>query len=337
MPPTKRKPAANKQITEIENPLAAVKAAIAARPASKTTIKTAFKATSNSAPKVTSQGITKASSAQRRKSGARKSKGLSLQWKFVIALILLILLSPLYYGYVLKIFSSATRWVLDIGEDPNYRTYKSFDIQIPKRYNIHGIDVSSYQGKIDWKMVKAMKEDEVQISYAFIKATEGVSSVDPYFQRNWREAPKAGIICGAYHFFIPKKSGLWQARFFLQTVKFEGGDLPPVVDVEHLSGVSPQKMRAELKDFIQHVENKTKVKPIIYSGLAFYNNYLKGYFDSYPLWIAHYYQSDLKAGAETNWFFWQHSDKARINGINHVVDFNAFRGDSLSFQQMLIK
>ncbi|MET4140374.1 glycoside hydrolase family 25 protein [Pedobacter sp. UYP1] len=286
------------------------------------------KATPKTAPKV---------APKRRKPASKKKKGLSLQWKFVITGLLLILFSPLYYGYVLKLFTSTTRWILDIGEDPNYRTYKSFDIQIPKRYTIHGIDVSSYQGKIDWTKVKAMKDDDVSIKFAFIKATEGVSSVDPYFQRNWREAPKAGIICGAYHYFIPKKSGLWQARFFLQTVKYESGDLPPVIDIETLSGVSPEKMRVELKDFITHVERKTGVKPIIYSGLVFYKDYLKGHFDGYPLWIAHYYKAELKAGANTKWSFWQHSDKARITGINHVVDFNAFRGDSVSFQQLLIK
>lgn len=274
---------------------------------------------------------------RKRKAPVKKKKGISLQWILVLTGLLLILFSPLYYGYVLKLFSSTTRWIMDIGEDPNYRTYKSYAIQIPKRYSVHGIDVSSYQGKIDWKKVKSMKEDDVQVTFAFIKATEGISSVDPYFQRNWREAPKAGIVCGAYHYFIPKKSGLWQARFFLQTVKFDQGDLPPVVDIEQLSGVSPEKMRTELLDFLNHIEKKTKVKPIIYSGLVFYKDYLKGHFDNYPLWIAHYYKTDLKAGADANWFFWQHSDKAKINGINHIVDFNAFKGDSLSFRQMLIQ
>ena len=274
---------------------------------------------------------------RRKKAPAKKRKPFPMALKIFIAGLLLILFSPLYYGYVLKLFSSTSRWIMDIGEDPNYRTYKSYAIRIPKKYSIHGIDVSSYQGKIDWKKVKSMKEDSVHITFAFIKATEGISSVDAYFQRNWREAPKAGIICGAYHYFIPRKSGLWQARFFLQTVKFEEGDLPPVVDVEDLSGQSPEKMRKELKDFIHHVEKKTGVKPIIYSGLVFYRDYLKGYFDGYPLWIAHYYQQELKAGATTKWHFWQHSDKARINGISHIVDFNAFKGDSLSFQQLLIR
>src|SRR5690606_30109782 len=127
-----------------------------------------------------------------------------------------------------------------------YRTYESFDIRIPKPYTIYGIDVSYYQGKIDWPKVKAMEEDGVKVTFAFIKATEGLLSVDPYFQRNWREAPKAGIKVGAYHFFRPKKSGLWQANFFLQTVSLEKGDLPPVVDIESLDGVSPDKMRKEL-------------------------------------------------------------------------------------------
>lgn len=274
---------------------------------------------------------------KRKKAPVKKKKVIPMQLKILIAGLLLVLFSPLYYGYVLKLFSSTTRWIMDIGEDPNYRNYKSYAIRIPKRYTVHGIDVSSYQGKIDWKKVKSMREDSVKITFAFIKATEGVSSVDPYFQRNWREAPKAGIVCGAYHYFIPRKPGLWQARFFLQTVKFEEGDLPPVVDVEDLSSQTPEKMRKELRDFISHVEKKTKVKPIIYSGLVFYRDYLKGHFDAYPLWIAHYYQPELKAGSDTKWFFWQHSDRARITGINHVVDFNAFKGDSLSFQQMLIR
>ncbi|WP_316841453.1 glycoside hydrolase family 25 protein [Pedobacter gandavensis] len=266
----------------------------------------------------------------------KKKKAMALEWKFAIVGLMLILLSPFYYGYIIKGFSSTWRWMKDWGQDPNYRTYSSFDIRIPKKHSIHGIDVSYYQGKIDWRKVKAMKEDEVQVKFAFIKATEGILSVDPYFQRNWREAAKAGIVCGAYHFFRPQKSGEWQAKFFLQTVKFEEGDLPPVVDIEQLNGVDPASMRKELQEFIRYVEKKTKVKPIIYSGLTFYKDYLKGHFDEYPLWIAHYHQAKLKVSGDTNWFFWQHSDKARITGINHVVDFNAFNGDSTAFERLRI-
>jgi lysozyme len=259
-----------------------------------------------------------------------------IPWKLIAIGALLILLSPFYYGYVLKFFSSSWRWIKDIGSSSNYRTYKSYGIRIPTRYHIHGIDVSYAQGKIDWPRVSAMEEDSVHISFAFIKATEGLLTVDPYFKRNWREAPKMGIRCGAYHFFRPYKNGLWQARFFLQNVKLESGDLPAVVDVERLDGQSPAAMRSQLNSFLKHVQAKTHVRPIIYTGLSFYKDYLEGYYDDYPLWIAHYNREDLKAGASTNWWFWQHSEKGKVNGINHTVDFNVFKGDSLAFERFVI-
>jgi lysozyme len=267
----------------------------------------------------------------------KKSKGWPTSVKVGIAFLLLVLLSPFYYGYVLRTFTSAWRWLRDAGGNPHYRTYKSFNIRIPDKYAIHGIDVSYAQGKIDWQKVKSMEEDSVHISFAFIKATEGVLLVDPCFQRNWREAPKAGIICGAYHYFKPSKSGKWQAKFFLQTVKIEKGDLPIVVDVEELNGVTPVKMRQELKDFLAYIQAKTDVKPIIYSGISFYQDYLAGYFPENILWIAHYHEPELKISSGTNWLFWQHSDKATIIGINHVVDFDAFKGDSAAFRKLLIQ
>lgn len=280
----------------------------------------------------------KARSTVKRKPASKKKKagGIPVQWKITAAGFLLILLSPFYYGYILRSASATWRWILDIGQDTNYRTYKSFNIRIPSGYSMHGIDVSSFQGKINWQKVKAMNDDGVHISFAFIKATEGVLSMDPYFQRNWREAPKAGIVCGAYHYFLPQKSGVWQARFFLQTVKVEKGDLPMVVDIERLYGTPPVKMREQLLSFIKHITNKTGVKPIIYTNISFYQDYLQGYFDEYTLWIAHYYQPKLKVGSNTNWQFWQNSDKARINGINMKVDFNVFKGDSTEFAKLLI-
>ncbi|MEO6851025.1 MAG: glycoside hydrolase family 25 protein [Mucilaginibacter sp.] len=267
----------------------------------------------------------------------KNAKGWPVKLKVAIAGIILVLLSPFYYGYVLKGFSSAWQWIRDIGGNPHYRTYKSFNIRIPDKYAIHGIDVSYAQGKIDWQKVKTMEEDSVHISFAFIKATEGILSIDPYFQRNWREAPKAGIICGAYHYFKPSKSGKLQARLFLQAVKIEKGDLPPVVDVEELNGVSPEKLRKELKVFLTFIETKTGVKPMIYSGLSFYQDYLSAYFGGYTIWIASYNQPELHTSSGTHWLFWQHSDRATINGINHVVDFDAFKGDSATLRNLLVK
>jgi lysozyme len=109
------------------------------------------------------------------------------------------------------------------------------------------------------------------------------------------------------------------------------------VDVEELNHVTPEKMRQQLKDFLVYIYKKTGVKPIIYSGTSFYHDYLKGYFDDYPLWLADYDQPELTLSNGRKWLFWQHSDKATITGINHVVDFDAFSGDSVAFRQLLIK
>ncbi|MGZ3776313.1 MAG: glycoside hydrolase family 25 protein [Mucilaginibacter sp.] len=267
----------------------------------------------------------------------KKSKSWPVQVKVAVAGIVLVLLSPFYYGYVLKFFSSSWRWVRDMGGNPHYHVYPNFNIAIPDKYKIHGVDVSYAQGHIDWQKVRAIDEDSVRITFTFIKATEGLLSVDPYFQRNWREAAKAGIVCGAYHYFKPSKSGAAQAKFFLQVAKTEKGDLPMVVDVEELNKQSPAQMREQLKDYLAYIEKKTKIKPIIYSGISFYNDYLKGYFDDYHLWVANYGQADTKLPGGRQWIVWQHSDKATITGINHVVDFDAFYGDSSAFQQLLIK
>ena len=267
---------------------------------------------------------------------SRKKKTLfSTQRTIALVAAVLLLLSPFYYGYVLRTVTSTWRWLTDIGANHHYRNYKSFNIRIPDLYSIHGIDVSSYQGYINWKKVKGMKEDSVHVSFAFIKATEGVFLVDPYFQRNWRECPKAGIPCGAYHFFRPKFNGKWQARFFLQAVKAQKGTLPMVVDIERLDGMKPAKMRQDLKDFLDEVTLKTQRKPIIYTGLQFYKDNLAGYFNDYTLWISSFDHPELAISTKINWQFWQHSEKARVNGIGWIVDFDVFRGDSTAFKKML--
>ena len=252
-------------------------------------------------------------------------------------ILILILASPLYYRYIASGFISAWHWFKDIGEDTNYRHYKSFNIHVSEKYTIHGIDVSYAQGKIDWPQVRAMDENGLHISFVFVKATEGEQFVDSYFQRNWREAAKNGFVCGAYHFFRPEKNGKLQAQLFLKTVRPEQGDLPPVVDVEQLDKVSPEHMRAELDTFFMTIRHKIRVKPIIYTGLSFYRDYLKGYEDDYPLWIAHYDQPEDRINAAADWRFWQHSSQATVNGIHHAVDFDTFRGDSTAFRELLVR
>ena len=213
--------------------------------------------------------------------------------------------------------------------------YPEFGIEIPTNYSIHGIDVSKYQDVIDWSSVKDMKVGSVQMSFAFIKATEGLGNEDAYFQRNWKKAKDAGLARGAYHFFLATKSGKAQAENFINSVELLPGDMPPVLDIEQTYGVSPDKLRARAKEWLQTIQDHYHVMPIIYTNVDFYKQYLKDDFDGYPLWIAHYLQKE-RPSIYRDWAFWQHSEAGRVNGILTRVDFDVFNGDSAEFRKLLI-
>lgn len=216
-----------------------------------------------------------------------------------------------------------------------YTRYAEFGIAIPGGYDIHGIDVSKYQSTIAWEEVKKMKVQQIQMGFAFIKATQGISGTDPQFNRNWKRSKDAGLSRGAYHFFIASRDGKEQAAHFIDKVELEKGDLPPVLDVEQLNGVSSAQLRAEVREWLQLVEAHYGVKPIIYTNVDFYLRHLGSEFDDYPLWAAHYYQPE-EPRIGRDWLFWQHSDKGRVNGIVDKVDFNVFNGDSSDFRRILI-
>lgn len=123
--------------------------------------------------------------------------------------------------------------------------YPEFGINIPEGYSIHGIDVSKYQSVIAWEEVRAMKVKNIQPGFAFIKATEGIGNTDPQFGRNWKRSKDAGIIRGAYHFFIGSKDGKMQAENFIRQVELNAGDFPPVLDIEQLNGTPVTEFKKE--------------------------------------------------------------------------------------------
>jgi lysozyme len=217
-----------------------------------------------------------------------------------------------------------------------FTRYPEFGIIIPENYSIHGIDVSKYQDMIAWEEVKAMKVKNIRLGFSFIKATEGIGNTDPWFKRNWKRAADNNIIRGAYHFFIGSKDGRMQAENFIDKVTLKTGDLPPVLDIEQLNGTTSAEIRKEAREWLDIVENHYGVKPIIYTNVDFYNRHLGNEFDAYPLWIAHYYQPE-QPRISRGWLFWQHSDEGRVNGIVGDVDFNVFNGDSLAFQNLLLR
>lgn len=246
-----------------------------------------------------------------------------------------------FWLFLIVSFLSASCFIFYLGylwwqsRQLQFVRYPEFGIPIPAAYDIHGIDVSRYQQTISWEAVKQMNVQGIQLGFAFIKATEGVSNTDPYFKRNWRKSKQAGVIRGAYHFFIATRDGKLQAKNFIKHVDLKTGDLPPVLDIEQTYKVNPEQLRKELKAWLDTVEDYYSVRPIIYTYLDFYDKYLKGYFDDYPLWVAHYLQPH-QPRISRDWTFWQHSEQGRVNGIVSKVDFNVFNGDSVSFRSLLV-
>ncbi len=214
--------------------------------------------------------------------------------------------------------------------------YDAFGIEMPVTYQIHGIDVSRHQKRIAWRGVKEMMVKNIQINFAFIKATEGVTIIDKQFKYNWREAKKKEITQGAYHFFTPADDPEKQAALFMSTVKLVAGNLPPVLDAEQAGSVPVEIYRQKIKKWLDIVEAHYKTKPIIYTNAEFYKKYMGSAFDEYPLWVAHYYERK-NPRINRSWTFWQHNDMGNVNGIETKVDFNIFNGDLIAFQQLLIK
>ena len=219
---------------------------------------------------------------------------------------------------------------------PSVVHYPAFGIVMPGNYSIHGIDVSKYQKTIGWQLVKEMEQEQIRIGFVFVKATEGLRDVDAQFKRNWEQSKKARLSRGAYHYFIPSKSGKSQATHFIETVDLRPGDLPPVLDIEQRNGTSKAVLQKRVAEWLDLVEKKFKVRPIIYTNVNFYDTYLAGRFDEYPLWVAHYQRTD-KPRISRGWDFWQHSEKGQANGIETHVDFNVFSGDSADFKKLLIQ
>ena len=194
---------------------------------------------------------------------------------------------------------------------------------------ITGIDVSRYQHNpsVNWTKVKADN-----VSFTFIKATEGSGYVNSYFASDWKNAKQAGIYRGAYHFARPSVgSAQRQAQYFVSHAgTFQAvGDLPPVLDLESSGGLGVAKLRTWTATWLQTVKTLTGRTPIIYTGPYFWESAMGNStaFHAYPLWIAHYTSTQPRVpGGWPRWTFWQKSSTGRVSGITGAVDIDRFYG-----------
>lgn len=194
-----------------------------------------------------------------------------------------------------------------------------------------GIDVSHYQGSIDWDEVV----ENTAISYVYLKATEGASLVDRTYRRNLKEARRVGLSVGSYHFYRPNVN--WQEQFnnLIATVKVEEQDLVPIIDIEHRGSVSSQAFISDLKAFIQKVTEHYGKKPLLYTYHNFYNRYLTDEFKDYHFMIARYRSDSPTLNDGKDYIMWQYTSTGSIPGINGNVDRSKIMGD-FSLNQVMM-
>ncbi len=192
-----------------------------------------------------------------------------------------------------------------------------------------GVDISKYQKNVNWHvMVKRNKPD-----FVFVKATEGTTIVDKMYATHKRNLEKHDVLHGAYHFMSFSSSGKQQALSFIKHAKLGKGNMVPVLDVEYTNRRMPSKRKviAEITSFCKTIENHYGVKPIIYTHPHLYNNYLRGKFDDYPLWIC-----DYGNRPRVDWAIWQHTSKARVYGFNGRVDKNVMKSDVRTLESLVM-
>ena len=196
----------------------------------------------------------------------------------------------------------------------------------PYGHAVHGIDVSRWQGDIDWNSVR-----NAGISFAFIKATEGGDHYDPSFHRYWREAAAARIPRGAYHYYYFCRSGAEQAAWFIRQVPREVGSLPPVIDLEWTHSrtcpyrPSPQEIKQQASIFMDIVGRHYGQRPIIYTTVDFYRDNRLGDMRA-EFWLRSVANHPSAPYPGQRWAFWQYTGTGIVPGIRGNTDLNAFAG-----------
>lgn len=205
------------------------------------------------------------------------------------------------------------------------------DVPDEETYPVRGVDVSYYQGNVDWDALVSQG-----ITFAFMKATEGVDHCDTQFLQNWESAKDAPIYVGAYHFFRFEDSGAAQAENFIRTVPVTENTLPPVIDVELYPSLETEPDREttqeNLQEMLDLLEEHYGVKPILYAAPNTYRNYVKYFADDYPIWLSNYYYEPY-----SDWTFWQYTDSGMLEGYDGYqthIDLNVYRGSLEEFREM---
>lgn len=193
---------------------------------------------------------------------------------------------------------------------------------------VPGIDVSHWQGTIDWDAVAGSG-----MKYAFIRVSDGTGTIDTEFDRNWAEAQRVGLYRGAYQYFRPNQDPIAQAKLLVEKVGRLGpNDLPPVLDLEAggNEGIPAERIVSAALEWVKYVEEHTGKRPIIYTGKYYWEGEVGASpaFADYLLWVPNYSAEwPLVPDPWQTWAFFQHTSEGRVPGVAGNVDMNHFNGD----------
>ncbi len=208
----------------------------------------------------------------------------------------------------------------------------------PEDFAVHGIDISRWQGDIDWDRVR-----QSGVAFAWIKATEGGDHADPRFVDNWIGARKAGVRRGAYHFYYFCRPVEEQISWVKEVVPVDPQALPLVLDMEwnaHSKTCTTRPPRErilpDMKLFLDEMERHYGKRPVIYSSVDFHRDRLVGAFPDEHFWLRSVatYPNNIYEQRD-DWVFWQYTAEGRIPGIKGDVDRNAFFGTKSQFRDWL--
>lgn len=196
----------------------------------------------------------------------------------------------------------------------------------------HGIDVSYHSGHVDWLSVAAEG-----FTFAFAKATEGVDFHDTSFASHWGAMKTAGLVRGAYHFYVTEDDPDSQAQWFTSIVTLEPGDLAPVVDIEVIGHGTMPGLRERFQRFLTLIEEHYGAPPIIYTSPHFWNEHLSDGFGGYPLWVAEYQVSEPRVpmGWDT-WHLWQWAGDTLVAGVEKSADITRLNRNAVRLEELLV-
>ncbi len=207
---------------------------------------------------------------------------------------------------------------------------------VPAKYDVHGIDVSRYQGQIDWPRVAGSG-----VSFAYIKATEGGDVADPMFASHWTGAAQAGLPRGAYHFYYFCRTGAEQAAWFIHNVPAQSGALPPVLDIEWTRSRNcpqrpgPEEVRTEAANFLAILTQYYGQRPLIYTTVDFWQDNEMWRLKGYEFWLRSVAGHPGYTYDGHRWTLWQYSGTGLVSGISGEVDLNAFEGGPAEWNRWL--